>query len=135
MSLDQLSKDLLKLAGDIKNGKETKSFLKKEGIKLKNKTISVAKSRVKKKTGNYIKGIKSGKVYEYQGAYACRTYSTAPHAHLIEYGHAIIDRNGKGHDCQRGYNVFETAKKNFEDEFESDTENFLDNLLMNNGFK
>ncbi|MGL5583550.1 MAG: HK97 gp10 family phage protein [Cetobacterium sp.] len=135
MSLDQLSKDLLKLANGIKDGKETKKFLKKEGVKLKNKTISVAKSRVKKKTGNYIKGIKSGKVYEYQGAYACRTYSTAPHAHLIEYGHIKKDRTGKEHGFQRGYHVFTTAKKDFEDEFESDAENFLDNLLINNGFK
>ena len=135
MSLDQLSKDLLKLANGIKDGKETKKFLKKEGIKIKNNTISTAKSRVKKKTGNYIKGIKSGKVYEYQGAYACRTYSTAPHAHLIEYGHNVVDRVGGKHEFKDGYSVFLSAKKDFEKEFESDTEKFLDDILMNNGFK
>ncbi|MEG2256276.1 HK97 gp10 family phage protein [Cetobacterium sp.] len=130
MSLDQLSKELLNLANGIKDGKETKKFLKKEGIKLKNKTISTAKNRVKKKTGNYIKGIKSGKVYEYQGAYACRTYSTAPHAHLIEYGHIKKDRTGREHGFQRGYNVFGTAQKEFEEEFYQDTEKFIDEVLM-----
>ena len=130
MSLNQLSKELLNLANGIKDGKETKKFLKKEGIKLKNKTISTAKNRVKKKTGNYIKGIKSGKVYEYQGAYACRTYSTAPHAHLIEYGHIKKDRTGREHGFQRGYNVFGTAQKEFEEEFYQDTEKFIDEVLM-----
>lgn len=130
MSLDKLSKELLNLANGIKDGKETKKFLKKEGIKLKNKTISTAKNRVKKKTGNYIKGIKSGKVYEYQGAYACRTYSTAPHAHLIEYGHIKKDRTGREHGFQRGYNVFGTAQKEFEEEFYQDTEKFIDEVLM-----
>lgn len=130
MSLDKLSKELLNLANGIKDGKETKKFLKKESIKLKNKTISTAKNRVKKKTGNYIKGIKSGKVYEYQGAYACRTYSTAPHAHLIEYGHIKKDRTGREHGFQRGYNVFGTAQKEFEEEFYQDTEKFIDEVLM-----
>ena len=130
MSLDKLSKELLNLANGIKDGKETKKFLKKEGIKLKNKTISTAKNRVKKKTGNYIKGIKSGKVYEYQGAYACRTYSTAPHAHLIEYGHIKKDRTGREHGFQRGYKVFGTAQKEFEEEFYQDTEKFIDEVLM-----
>lgn len=130
MSLDKLSKELLNLANGIKDGKETKKFLKKESIKLKNKTISTAKNRVKKKTGNYIKGIKSGKVYEYQGAYACRTYSTAPHAHLIEYGHIKKDRTGREHGFQRGYNVFGTAQKEFEEEFYQDTEKFIGEVLM-----
>ena len=130
MSLDKLSKELLNLANGIKDGKETKKFLKKESIKLKNKTISTAKNRVKKKTGNYIKGIKSGKVYEYQGAYACRTYSTAPHANLIEYGHIKKDITGREHGFQRGYNVFGTAQKEFEEEFYQDTEKFIDEVLM-----
>lgn len=135
MDLDQLSKELLNLANGIKDGKETKKFLKKEGIKLKNKTIFTAKNRVKKKTGNYLKGIKSGKVYEYKGAYACRTYSIAPHAHLIEYGHIKKDREGREHGPQRGYYVFTTAAKDFEDEFYNDTEKFIDDVLMKNGFK
>ncbi|MEG2347910.1 MAG: HK97 gp10 family phage protein, partial [Cetobacterium sp.] len=106
MSLDKLSKDLLKMANTINNGKDAKEFLKKSGNKLKNKTLNVAKSRVKESTGNYIKSIKRGKVYDFKGALAVRAYSTAPHAHLIEYGHIKKDRTGREHGFQRGYNVF-----------------------------
>lgn len=130
MSLDKLSKDLLKMANTINNGKDAKEFLKKSGNKLKNKTLNVAKSRVKESTGNYIKSIKRGKVYDFKGALAVRAYSTAPHAHLIEYGHIKKDRTGREHGFQRGYNVFETAQKEFEEEFYQDTEKFIDEVLM-----
>ena len=135
MSLDKLSKDLLKLANSINNGKDAKEFLRKSGNKLKNKTLSVAKSRVNQNTGNYIKSIKRGKVYNFNGDLAVRAYSTAPHAHLIEYGHVKKDGTGKEHGFQRGYHVFTTASKDFEDEFYSDTEKFIDDVLMKNGFK
>lgn len=130
MSLNKLSKDLLKMANTINNGKDAKEFLKKSGNKLKNKTLNVAKSRVKESTGNYIRSIKKGKVYEFQGALAVRTYSTAPHAHLIEYGHIKKDRTGREHGFQRGYHVFGTAQKEFEEEFYQDTEKFIDEVLM-----
>ncbi|MCQ9627793.1 HK97 gp10 family phage protein [Cetobacterium somerae] len=135
MSLDQLSKELLKLASTINNGKDAKEFLRKSGNKLKNKTLSVAKSRVNENTGNYIKSIKRGKVYDFKGALAVRAYSTAPHAHLIEYGHIKKDRTGKEHGFQRGHHVFTTASKDFEEEFYQDTEKFIDDILMKNGFK
>ncbi|MEG0069788.1 MAG: HK97 gp10 family phage protein [Cetobacterium sp.] len=135
MSLDKLSKDLIKLANSIKNGKDSKEFLRKSGNKLKNKTLSVAKSRVNESTGNYIKSIKRGKVYDFKGALAVRTYSTAPHAHLIEYGYIKKDRTGKEHGFQRGKHVFMTAQKDFEDEFYNDTQNFIDDVLMKNEFK
>ncbi|MGL4866521.1 MAG: HK97 gp10 family phage protein [Cetobacterium sp.] len=130
MSLDKLSKDLLKMANTINNGKDAKEFLKKSGNKLKNKTLNVAQSRVKESTGNYIKSIKRGKVYDFKGALAVRAYSTAPHAHLIEYGHIKKDRTGREHGFQRGYNVFGTAQKEFEEEFYQDTEKFIDEVLM-----
>ncbi|MGL5777039.1 HK97 gp10 family phage protein [Cetobacterium sp.] len=130
MSLDKLSKDLLKMANTINNGKDAKEFLKKSGNKLKNKTLNVAKSRVKESTGNYIKSIKRGKVYDFKGALAVRAYSTAPHAHLIEYGHIKKDRTGREHGFQRGYHVFGTAQKEFEEEFYQDTEKFIDEVLM-----
>lgn len=135
MSLDQLSKDLLKMANTVNNGKDAKEFLRKSGNKLKNKTLSVAKARVNENTGNYIKSIKRGKVYDFKGALAVRAYSTAPHAHLIEYGHIKKDRSGREHGFQRGRHVFTTASKEFEDEFYNDTEKFLDDILMKNGFK
>lgn len=135
MSFSELSKELINLANSINNGKDSKEFLKKAGNKLKNKTISVAKSRVKEHTGNYIKSIKKGKVYEFEGALAVRTYSTAPHAHLIEHGYTIKSRDGKEHGFKKGYNVFSTAEKDFENEFYNDVENFVDEMLMKHDFK
>lgn len=135
MSFNKLQKDLIDLANSLTNGKESKEFLKKAGNKLKNKTLSVAKSRVKEHTGNYIKSIKRGKVYEFEGDLAVRTYSTAPHAHLIEYGHIIKSKDGKEHGFKRGYGIFKTAEKDFEEEFYDDSEKFIDDILMKNNFK
>ncbi|MGL4796741.1 MAG: HK97 gp10 family phage protein [Paraclostridium sp.] len=135
MSLNQLSKDLLKLANSINNSKDAKEFLRKSGNKLKNKTLNIAKVRVNENTGNYLKSIKRGKVYDFKGDLAVRAYSTAPHAHLIEYGHIKKDRTGKEHGFQRGKHIFTTAAKDFEDEFYKDTEKFIDDVLMKTGFK
>lgn len=134
MSFKDLEKDLINLANSINNGKDSKAFLNRSGNKLRTKTVSVAKSRVKEDTGNYIKSIKKGKVYEFGGNLAVRTFSTAPHAHLIEYGHIIKSRDGKEHGFKRGYDVFGTAERDFEEEFYDDTEKFVDEILIKNGF-
>lgn len=135
MSLNQLSKDLLKVANTINNGKDAKEFLRKSGNKLKNKILSIVKVRVNENTGYYLKSIKRGKVYNFKGDLAVRAYSTAPHAHLIEYGHIKKDRTGQEHGFQRGYHVFGTAQKEFEEEFYQDTEKFIDDIFMKTGFK
>lgn len=129
---DKFEKSLLKLQDDLKGG-AGRAFLKAEGKKLQKKTLAVAQQKTKKKTGNYLKGIKNGKVYNFDGAFACRVYSTAPHAHLIEYGHKIVDRNKKNIGYQRGLYVFENAKKQFKNEFEEDTTAFIDDLWKKNG--
>lgn len=130
---DDLITSIEGLAGALK-GAEGKTFLKQQGKKLQKKTIEVAKRKINKKTGNYIKGIKNGKVYEYQGAYANRVYSAAAHAHLIEYGHKIVDKSGKSRGFVTGKYVFDTAKKEFEKEFEENTEKFIEELCKKNGF-
>ncbi|MGL6063761.1 MAG: HK97 gp10 family phage protein [Fusobacteriaceae bacterium] len=130
MSLENLSKQLLNMAMEINKGKEAKNFLKKESNKLKAKTLSRAKSEVKNKTGIYLKSIKSGKPYEYEGDLAVRTYSTAPHAHLIEYGHIVKSRDGKEHGFKKGHYIFENSAKDFEKTFEDDIENFIDEMLI-----
>lgn len=135
MSFSKLSEDLRKLASTVNDGKDAKEFLRKSGNKLKNKTLNIAKVRVKEGTGNYIKSIKRGKVYDFKGALAVRAYSTAPHAHLIEYGHIKKDRTGKEHGFTRGKHIFTTASKEFEDEFYSDTKKFIDDIFMKSGFK
>lgn len=129
MSLSDLNKELLLASQKLKNGEMTKKFLKSTAKKLKKETLKVAKSKVGKKTGNYERGIKEGKPYEYDGAYACRVYSTMPHAHLIEHGHIIVGRDGKEKGFKDGYYVFENAASNFEKDYEEEAEKFMDEII------
>lgn len=99
--------------------------MRKEGTKLRKETKKEAR-KLGKKTGNYLKSIKRGKVYKYNGAQAVRVYSAAPHAHLIEEGHRMVTHDGKEVGFVRGHHVFEIASKNFETEYFTDLDNFLD---------
>ena len=114
--------------------KAERRFLQKEGSKLRSKTKAQAR-KLGKKTGNYLKSIKRGKVYKYRGDKAVRVYSYAPHAHLIEEGHQVVVAHGNGpqvgtHDGRevgfvKGHHVFEVAAKGFESEFYTDLDDFL----------
>lgn len=107
--------------------KEVKKFMQSEGNKLKKQTKSKAQSSVKKKTGNYLKGIKRGKYYKYSGngADAIRVYAGSPahHGHLIEYGHKT-----KSGSRTRAYHVFKTSADAFESTYESDCDKFADKI-------
>lgn len=106
---------------------EIKKFMQSEGNKLKKQTKSKAQSSVKKKTGNYLKGIKRGKYYKYSGngADAIRVYAGSPahHGHLIEYGHKT-----KSGSRTRAYHVFKTSADAFESTYESDCDKFSDKI-------
>lgn len=112
--------------------RETKKFVMTEGRKLKTKTKKKARSKVKKRTGNYFKGIKSGKVYTYNGngGTSIRVYGGKPahHAHLIEYGHIIRNKSGEEVGFAPGYHVFQEAADEFQPEFYSDTQKFIDKM-------
>lgn len=146
--LDNFAAELLEL-GEKELPKKTNKFMKKEGKKLKRVTIKKAKSKTNKKTGNYYKGIKEGKVYKYSGngGTSIRVYSGKPayHAHLIEYGHRLIQNHkiinvdgryitvkgrneGKEIGFVPGLYVFEEARNEFKEEFYSDIEKFLDEV-------
>ena len=121
-------KNLIKLANDTMP-KESKKFLREEGTKLKKKTLAKAKEKVKKNSGNYFKSIKRGKVYKYDGDLSIRTYSGSPHAHLIENGHRIVDSEGNEHGFKEGEHVFEEAERQFQGEYFSDAQNFINEVL------
>lgn len=131
---DSLEKDLQTMADKI-GGKETKNFLKKQGKKFQKKTQTLARRLVKERAGNYIKGIKNGKVYVYDGSFATRVYASAPHAQLIEYGHRAVAKGGKytGKDV-KGYRIFGKAYENFEDEFGDEVENYINDICKESGF-
>lgn len=107
--------------------KEVKKFMQTEGNKLKKQTKSKAQSSVKKKTGNYFKGIKRGKYYKYSGngADAIRVYAGSPahHGHLIEYGHKT-----QSGSRTRAYHIFKTSADTFESTYESDCDKFADKI-------
>lgn len=126
--LTNFENDLIKLANDTMP-KESKKFLRDEGTKLKKVTLSNAKAKVKKKTGNYFKGIKRGKVYNYDGALSIRVYDGSPHAHLIEKGHRQVTKNGKEIGWVDGMHIFEESQKEFQNTYYSDSEQFIDNVL------
>ena len=131
--LKELEKEVLKLAKKYPN--ETKKFLQKQGNKLKGVAKKIAKSKVKIKTGNYMKGFKRGRYYKWNGEDDCiRVYNYMPHAHLIEKGHIIKDRTGKEHGFKKGYFVLEQAHKDYYDEFVKSTEGFVDEVIKNGGF-
>ncbi|WP_321994826.1 HK97 gp10 family phage protein [Clostridium butyricum] len=127
--LENFSNGLIGLANETMP-KECKKFVNTQGLKLRQVTVKVAKSKVKKKTGNYYKAIKKGKVYKYKGngAWAIRVIGKN-HANLIEKGHRIVNKKGQEVGFAKKFNVFESAEKDFESTFNSNVENFIDEVL------
>ena len=131
--LEALENEVLRLAK--KYPKEVKTFLQKQGNKLKAKAKKKAKSKIKSTTGNYLKKFKRGKVYKYNSEDdTVRVYNSAPHAHLIERGHIIKDRTGKEHGFKKGEFILEEAQKEFQEEFIKATDDFIDTVIKNGGF-
>ena len=131
VELDKYYEKILKIAQDTMP-RESKKFMRQEGRKLRTVTRKKARKKVKKKTGNYLKGIKTGKVYKYKGndALAIRVYGSKPahHAHLIEYGHIIRNKAGNEIGFVKGYNVFSEAGNDFRKTFEDDTNKFINEV-------
>lgn len=122
--LRKYAKDLSTVGREYE--KSERKFLQKEGSKLRSRTKAQARAqKLGKKTGNYLKSIKRGKVYDYRGAKAVRVYSYAPHAHLIEEGHRMVTHDGREVGFVRGRHVFEVAAKDFESEFYTDLDDFI----------
>lgn len=100
--------------------KDAQKMLVKVGSKAATITKRKARQLVKKKSGNYLRSIKRGKVWKgADGQFYVRVYSRDPKQFLIEYGHRIVDKNGKEHGFKEGYHVFEKAVKEMDSQFES----------------
>lgn len=126
--IDDFASEMLDLA-ERKMPNETRKFMMREGNKLRKLTANQAKSSVKKQTGSYLKGIKRGKVYDYNGMKSIRVYNSSPHAHLIEEGHRMVTPSGREVGFVRGQKVFAKVRAEFVDQFANDTEEFIDELL------
>lgn len=132
LDLKELTKfetDLMKFANDTMP-KESKKFLRDTGTKLKKVTLSKAKSKVKKDSGDYFKSIKRGKVYKYNGdELAIRCYSGDSKAHLLEKGHRQTTKDGIEIGWVDGLHVFEEAEKEFENTYYDEAQKFVNQVI------
>lgn len=128
--LTKYEQDMLSMSHKILP-REVKKFIRKEGTQLKKITVKNARSKVKKKTGNYFKSIKKGRAYIYSGngGVAIRVYSNVPHAHLIEKGHRIVTPGGTEKGFKPGYHIFDNSRAEFENKFYEDIETLIDDVI------
>ena len=128
--LTDFKKELLQLAKDD-FPKETKKFVKKEAGILAKIAKDTAKRELESKSGNYLKGFKSGKVYKFSGDICCRAFNSSNHAHLIEYGHNMVSHkpNKKNTGFVPGKYILKKAGNKFEQSFEAHIDKFLDEIL------
>ncbi|MFD1957320.1 hypothetical protein ACFSL6_24930 [Paenibacillus thailandensis] len=126
--LNEFADDLLQLA-EKTMPKETRKFLLKEGNKLKKRVTKEAELAVEEHTGDYIAGVRRGKVYKYDGDQSIRVYGAASHSNLVEYGHRQVTEDGREVGFVKGKFVFQAAYDDFADTYENDVEAFIDDLL------
>lgn len=133
----------------------TENFLKFEAKKLRKQAIKTAKKEVGTSKGtkkdwnkkkSYHSRFKIGKVYKYADDDTCiRVFNSAPHGHLIEYGHRQVPRGQKRATTKQGrieqlktqkssgwtdgYFIFPEAEYQFTQEFIKDAEEFLANFV------
>lgn len=117
--------------------RETKNFMGRAGNRLRTNVRNAYKTEVKKKTGNLQKGISRGRPYIYQkDKFQVRVKNKAPHAHLIEHGHVMKNKNGIPIKNNNGKEIFVEGKhivgrvyRKFEPEFAKMTDEFIDDFL------
>jgi hypothetical protein len=103
--------------------RQARSVMRRVGSKAKIKVRSVANSSIISETGNYLRSITLGKVWNQDGnTYNVRVYPKnkfAPHAFLLEYGwiHTGHKPNKVQGQFVPGFHVYERATNEFESEF------------------
>lgn len=128
--LDQLDRDILKLVDETMPN-ELKKFMRREGGRAATATRRTARGTVKKKTGNYFRSIKASRAWRNSaGGYGDKVYSTAPHAHLLEYGHRIVTHTGRDTGKKtRAFEIMSKGIQSFEGRFYADTEVFIGQMV------
>lgn len=89
----------------------------------------------KVKSKKYHNKFNGSRVWESDGAIKVSAYNSAPHAHLIEYGH-LIKRNGKVVGEVKGKYIIKRAiAKYATTKYEQDLEEVLEKVLEQGGFR
>lgn len=141
--LEYLTKEVDKMAK--KYPKKAKKFLQKSSTGYRKLAKSIAKERVKKgkrpkkpnkkgKIVEYHKRFKKTKVWVRDKEQSVRVYNSTPHAHLLDLGHIIKDKNGKEHGFKKGAFVMDETRKGYEKDFYDGADKFLDEILAEGGF-
>lgn len=110
--------------------KETKKFMRREAGRMATATRKYARSKLKRKTGNYFKSIKGSRAWRSSaGNFGAKAYSTMPHAHLIEAGHDIYRRGVNTGKRTRAFRIFDAGRASFAARYTADAEVFADRIL------
>ncbi|MFJ5771406.1 HK97 gp10 family phage protein [Psychrobacillus sp. NPDC093180] len=129
--LTEFQNDLLEVA-QKRLPKESFKIMRKIGSKARTVVAREARSKVKKKSGNYHKKFKRGKVFRDQdGDIIVRVFNSSNHAHLIEEGHRMVTKSGDEVGFVPGKKVVEQGihKFNSSGEYENMLADWLDDLL------
>lgn len=131
--LTGFQKDLLEIA-QRKLPRETNKIMRKIGSKARTHVARRARQEVKKVTGNYHKRWKRGKVFKGDhGEIVVRVFNSAPHAHLIEYGHEMVTKDGVKLEDKfvKGKKVLDKGMRDFDDSgvYDDMLSEWIDDLL------
>ena len=130
--LTDFQNDLLSVERNAE--KAFKEAMRVSGNKATRLVRSRARRDVKKKTGNYHKSFKRGKVFiDPEGDITTRVLNTSPHGHLVEDGHIqVVDGQEVG--FVPGKKIVEKGMREFEEKREDVKEisKALDKLLAQN---
>lgn len=112
--------------------REAKRVMGRVGSRMRTIVRREVKKTVGKKTGNYYKSIRRGKVFksgnEELTVRVFPSYAIAPHAHLIEDGHRLV-KNGEEVGFVHGKKPFEKAGRTLDKEFHRIVETEIDKEL------
>ena len=132
---DRYDLDILNFVED-EMPKECKKFMRREGGKLRTATKKEARSTISKKSGNYLAGVKATKAWKNaKGDYGVKVRAdqkTAPHTHLIEFGHRMVTRYGDDTGYRAtDFHVYQKANEFFRSRFYNDSLDFVGQMLDN----
>lgn len=129
---DKFTKDMIDMA-EKKMPKKLNRFINRESTKLTSRTKKEAKIAIENVTGKYhgsIERIRNNK--KGSRSYIGGTVSADRKAHLLELGHEQVigrgPRKGTKVGVVAGRNVFKAAADSFEDEFNRDLSEFVDDV-------
>lgn len=111
--------------------RETKKFMRRAAYKLeKHIKKAYAEEIGKHKDNKLIPATKRDKPYVYgKDEYSIRVKSKAPHAHLIEHGHVLWIRGKKTNKYVKGKNIVGKQAKQFKEEYDEMSYDFVDEIL------